>query len=178
MNNRNIFRILFLVVLAFMTITSYLWYRYFHNYELGTLVKETAPDIEIINSGKIDYINAKVGDTDDLIPVYYFRIKNNTANEIVYKILINDVSPSEAEDGCSNDTTFKRDELRYELSMKGKVISKGLLSSLVGDLLSVGMVPANSLNDYSLRVFLADTKLNDTDSLKKHYHFVIDVKVV
>ena len=178
MNRKNILRIIFLVVIAFLTITSYLWYRYFHNYELETLIKETAPDLEITNSGKIDYINAKIGDTDDLIPIYYFRVKNNTNSEMVYKILIKDVNPSEADDGCSSETTFKRDELRYELSMKGKVISQGLLSSLVGDLLTVGTVAGNSLNDYSIRVFLTDMKLNDTDSLNKHYHFVIDVKVV
>ena len=178
MKNKIIFRIGFLCIIAFLIVASYLWYLYFHNYESEVLMKDSLPNLEIINSGKIDYLNARIGDSDDLIPVYYFRVKNNTSNSLSYKILIHDVSADEAGDGCTSDTMFVRKELQFELTLKGKVIAKGSLDEIKDNLLYTGKVDGNSLNDYSMRVWLNSVKNTQDSETNKHYHYVIDVEEI
>ena len=167
----------FLFALAFLIVASYLWYLYFHNYEKDVLTKETILDLEILNSGKIDYVNAKVDDPKDIIPVYYFRIKNNTSNDVSYKVLMRDVSSVEANDGCSDGRLFKREELKYELLLKGRVVASGLLSDIKNNILTMGNVNGNSINDYSMRVWLNDEEGMNVNTIGKHYHYVVDVKV-
>ena len=173
MKNKTIFRIGFICIIAFLIIASYLWYLYFKNYEGESLTTEFLPDLEILNSGKIDYVNAKVNDSDDIIPVYYFRIKNNTDNDISYQVLINDVAADVARDGCTSGTMFKREELKFELRLDNKIVASGVLGDLEKDLLYLDKIGSKKIVDYSMRVWLNDENVTDTN---RHYHYVIDVK--
>ena len=173
MKNKKLFSIGFLCIVVFIGIGAYLWYLYFHEYEGDVLAKNIR--LELVNNGNIDYINAKVDDTDDIIPIYYFRVKNNANTTINYEIVLKEVAPSEANDGCDDSTYLKRDELNYELKLDNKVIKKGLLSSVKNDVLDSNEIKGISSNDYSLRVWLNEEDENTKD---KHYHYIVNLREI
>ena len=163
LNNKTFFRIGFVCVLIFIVIASYLWYLYFHNYEGEMLGKNIA--LEFINSGHIDYVNAQVNDPEEIIPTYYFRVKNNIDKVFKYekKIKKDTKLPS----------TFSEDELMYELKLDNRVIKNGLLSSIQNNVLDANTISGNKINDYSLRIWLADNAIDDAN---KSYHYVVNFR--
>lgn len=173
MKNKKLFTIGFICLIAFIGIGTYFWYLYFHEYEGDVLAKNVR--LELINSGKVDYINATIRDTDDIIPIYYFRVKNNVNMHVSYEVLIKDILPSEAKDGCSDDTYFKREELKYELKLDNKVIKSGLLSEIKDDILDKREINSISSNDYALRIWLNE---EDENTLDKHYHYRVNVREI
>ena len=74
MKNKNIFVFGMIGLIIFIGIASYLWYLYFHEYE-GKLIAQNEDlafmrGVEFVNSGPIDYVNAKTEDDDSIIPIY------------------------------------------------------------------------------------------------------------
>ncbi len=170
MKTKKMFSVGFICLIVVMGVATYLWYLYFHNYEGEVLSKNIR--LELINNGKTNYINAIPNDDESVIPIYYFRIKNNVDSTAKYNVLINDVSASNAGDGCSDANNFKRNELRYELKLDNKVVKTGLLSEVVNNILFTSQIDGNVVDDYSLRVWLdSDTET----SIDRHYHYVIDI---
>ncbi len=171
MKIKNLFKIGFLCVFVFMVVGTYLWYLYFHNYGGDVLAKNVR--LEIINNGRINYINAIPNDSEDVIPIYYFRVKNNVNVPLSFDILINDVSASSANDGCTNENLFKRDELNFELILDNKVIRTGKLSEISEDILDTQELDGSDTLDYSFRVWVNDSVLK---TLGRHYHYVINIR--
>ena len=171
MKSKIAFKIGFLSIIIFILIAAYFWFLYFHN-GLGKEIKENK-GIELINSGNINYVNAGINDPKSIIPVYYFRVKNNLENEFNYAIYLNEVRPSSVNDGCTKETIFSKKELDYELTLDSKIIKKGTLSDLSGNYLNITKVPGKSIHDYSLRIWL-NNKATDIDS--KHYHFIVELE--
>ena len=174
MKNKSIFTIGLICLLIFIGIASYLWYLYFNEYE-GRVVASTEGlefyrGVEFVNSGPINYVNAKVDDDDSIIPKYYFRVKNNAEKDFSYTLNILD---SEGKDGCSSDTRFKRSDLKYELKLDNKVIKSGALDSLTDNILDTNIVKKGSVNDYSLKIWL---KEESADKEKFHYHYIVSLK--
>ena len=174
MKNKNVFIFGMIGLVIFMGIAAYLWYLYFHEYE-GRLINENDEfafmrGVEFVNSGPIDYVNAKTTDDDSVIPTYYFRIKNNSENNFDYEIIIKE---SEGNDGCSKATTFVRSDLEYELKLDNKVVKVAGLDTLKNDVLDTNVIKGNSINDYSLKISL---KPNLVDYENKHYHYVVTLK--
>ena len=68
MKNKNILYIAVLSLFLFVVMASYLWYLYFHDYESKIIASnpkmEFIRDVELINTGGINYVNAKVDDID------------------------------------------------------------------------------------------------------------------
>lgn len=155
----------------FILFATYFWYLYFHEFE--GYVLSTNVRIELINSGHVDYINAIVHDDEKNIPTYYFRVKNSVGLPVYYDILINDVSPSQANDGCSDETLFTRGELDYELKLDNKVLKTGTLSDLKDNILDSNEIENTGVNDYSLRIYLNE---NAKNTLDKHYHYTITLR--
>lgn len=171
LNNKNFFRIGFVCIVIFIVLASYFWYLYFHNYEKEMLGSNVA--IEFINSGHIDYINATTEDPIEIIPTYYFRVKNNINKEFAYLVTFTKVSSSEVSDGCTDATTFDENELMYELKLDNRVIKTGLLSSIQNNILDDNKVLGNKTNNYSLRIWLSE---NAKDYQNKHYHYLVNFK--
>ena len=174
MKNKNVFIFGIVSFIIFMGIASYLWYLYFHEYE-GKLIKENSEyafmrGVEFVNSGPIDYINAKTYDDDSLIPTYYFRIKNNANEDFKYELIIKE---AEANDGCNSYTNFKRNDLDYVLKLDNKLLKEAGLETINNDILDSNVIKANSINDYSLKIKL---KPDLTDYESKHYHYVVTLK--
>ena len=170
MKTRTVFRIAFISILVFVIIGTYFWYLYFRNNEGSFLSNDKG--LELVNSGGIDYINAIPEDDDSRIPIYYFRVKNYQKDAAKYSIVLEDVSPAEANDGCSEGSLFKRSELKYILKFDNKIISKGLVSELVNNVLDTNTVNGESVNDYSIKIYLDE---NTKEYLNKHYHFRVNL---
>ena len=171
MKNKTVFKIAFISLIIFVIIATYFWFLYFNDLE-GSTTKEKIR-LELINNGGINYINAVVNDLEENIPNYYFRVKNNTDDNINYEIILQTVSPREVNDGCSDGTLFNSNELNYELKLDNKIIKTGVLSSLSNSILDGNNVKGNSINDYSLRIWLNEKA---TDTLSKHYHYIVSIR--
>ncbi len=174
MKNKNVLTIAIICLFIFVGIASYLWYVYFHEYERTLIDASPAmkfiKGVELINSGNINYINAKSYDDDSVIPVYYFSVRNHSDKDYNYVILLED---SNGNDGCTPSTRLKRSELEYELTLDNEVIKTGSLDSLNNNVLDKSIIKIGERNDYSLKIRL---KENDTDYENKHFHYVINMK--
>ncbi len=173
MKNRTVFKIAFFSLVLFVIIATYFWYLFFKDYAGENQSQKVR--LELINNGGINYINAVPNDIDSNIPVYYFRVRNNVDEIINYEMSIEDVSPDKVNDGCSSDMLFARNELNYELKLDNKIIKSGVLSELSNNLLDNNEVKANSVNDYSLKIWLNTAA---GDDLLKHYHYVVNIKEI
>ena len=171
MKSKGILQIGFVSILVFIGIATYMWYKFFDEGKGPNLVENIA--IEFLNNGGTNYINATTEDPDDIIPVYYFRVKNNTEEKYSYQVVFKQKKASEIKDGCSEATTFKLDELMYELKKDSRVIKSGLLSELDSDIIDSGEINGNSIYDYSFRVWLRD---DIVDYSTKHFHYVIELR--
>ena len=173
MKNKTVFRIAFISLVIFVLVATYFWFLYFKDYE-GS-IKEEKLRYELINNGGINYINAVPNDLEANIPTYYFRVKNNVNDDIKYEIFLQSVSPSAVNDGCSTDMLFTSSELNYELKLDNRVVHSGNLSTLTNNVLDSNKVSGNSINDYSLRIWLND---NASTNLLKHYHYVVSFREI
>ena len=171
LNSKLLFRIGFASVILFVLVASYFWYLYFHNYEQEIQGKNVA--LEFVNSGHIDYINAQISDPDELIPTYYFQVRNHLNKEFEYDIILNRINPSEISDGCDETTTYKADELLYELKLDNKLLKTGLLSEIKDGILDTNKIKGYKTNNYSLQIRLSDYA---NDNPKMHYHYVVNFK--
>ena len=170
MKTRTIFRVAFVSILVFVIFGTYFWYLYFKN-GAGSMFNGQK-NLLLVNSGNIDYINAVVNDDDSRIPIYYFQVKNNKNTQEKYMITLEDVLPSEVNDGCNDAMLFKREELKYLLKRDNVIVAKGLLSDLTNNILDDSSINALGTNDYSIKVYLNE---DTTNYLGKHYHFRINL---
>ena len=173
MKNKTVFKLAFISLVIFIVVATYFWFLYFKDYE-GSITKELVR-LELINNGGINYINAVPDDLEENIPTYYFRVKNNASESIKYDIFLQNVSPSEVNDGCSDGMIFSTSELNYELKLDNKTIKSGVLSSLNNNALDNNIVSGNSINDYSLRIWLNESA---EDNLLKHYHYIVSIREI
>lgn len=174
LKNKSIFTIGVICLVFFIGIAAYLWYLYFKEYE-GKIIAENdglafMRAVEFENSGPIYYINADVLDPDNVIPKYYFRVKNSSDKDYEYYLYIED---SNGNDGCNANTRFKRSDLQYELRLDNQLLKNGSLDSISDNLLYVNTVEAGKVNDYSLKIWLKDD-VEDYEDL--HYHYIITMK--
>lgn len=174
MKNKGVFTIAMISLVVFMGIASYLWYLYFHEYEQRVIaenkVLEFIQDVELINTGSINYVNANVLDSEEMVPTYYFSVKNKSNKDYNYVIVIEDTTGN---DGCSSATRFTRGELEYELKFDNEIIKTDSLDTVVNNILDGRIVKAGETNDYSLKIKL---KSDDQDYENKHYHYVITMR--
>ena len=174
MKTSKFFKIGFVCVLVLVGIGTYLWYLYFHEYESEVLLTKNVR-LEIINNGRTNYINAVPNDDENVIPVYYFRVKNYVDVPLSYEIYLQDVSPTEAGDGCSWETAFTRNDLDYELKLDNKVVSSGKLSELKKDVLDRQRLDGTDTLDYSLRIWVNKDVIH---TLGRHYHYVVNIREI
>ena len=159
--------------MIFMIILTILWYRYFGDTEKNVLEKNVR--IELINNGKIDYLNAIPLDDIEVIPTYYFRVRNNVDVPVKYEILISDIDSITADDGCMEGGLFTREEISYELFKDNKSIRKGKLSEISDNILLNDEMKGSMTNDYAFRAWLNE---NAKDTIEKHYHYVINIREI
>ena len=174
MKNKSVLTIAVICLFISIAIASYLWYTYFHDYEAKLLDASPAmkfiKGVELINSGSINYVNATTLDNEEVIPTYYFSVKNHSDKDYNYIIILED---SNGKDGCTPSTRLKRNELEYELSLNDEVIAEGGLDTLTNNILDKNIIKINDTNNYSLMIKL---KEHDTGYENKHFHYIINMK--
>lgn len=168
MKNKSVFKIAFISVLIFIIVATYFWYLYFKN-GIGKSLSNNIR-LEIANNGGINYINARYNDPDDKIPVYYFRVNNNSNNNIEYDILFEKTSVS---DGCTESTIFSSDELNYEIKKNDRIVKSGLVSDIKNGVIYSSTVTGNTKDNYALRVFLNEKA---EEKYQNHYHYIINIR--
>ncbi len=174
LKNKSLLTIGVICLVIFIGISAYLWYLYFQDYEGKVIAQDEGLEfmrsVEFENSGPIYYVNASVDDDDKVIPKYYFRVKNSAKKDYEYNLYLED---SEGKDGCSSGTRFKRSDLQYELKLDNKVVKSGGLDTLENNLLDSRKVSKDSINDYSLKVWLKDDYVGKE---QLHYHYIVTLK--
>lgn len=174
LKNKNIFTIAIISFVIFIGIATYLWYLYFHDYETKLREENCTPEfyreVALVNTGNINYIDAKTEDSDVLVPVYYFSVKNSANRDYDYVIVFED---SDGNDGCTKADRLQRDELEYELTFDNKIVKTAGLDTLSNNILDTNVIKAKGTNDYSLKIRL---KNNVTDYQKKHFHYVVNIR--
>ena len=176
MKNKGTLIIAIICFVIFMGIASYLWYLYFHEYEDKLFAENCTPefshDVTLVNTGNINYYDATTEDSDSIVPVYYFSVKNASDKDYKYAIVI---EKADGNDGCTTDTRLTRDELEYELKLDNKIIKKAGLDTISDNILDSNVIKGKSVNDYSLKIRL---KSEDTDYENKHFHYVVNLKEI
>ena len=155
-------------------IASYLWYLYFHDYEAKAILENCKTNfdnaIKLENTGKVNYVDAKAGDSEDVIPVYYFSVKNTSSDDFGYVILLEEI---DGNDGCTYETRLKKEELEYTLKLDNKTINTADLNTISNGMITENTIKGNSVQDYALVIKI---KEGITDFEKKHFHYKINIK--
>ncbi len=174
MKNKNVFTVAIISLVAFMGIAAYLWYLYFHDYEIQAILDNCSTqftsEVELVNTGSVNYTDANPADSSKSIPAYYFSVKNHSDKDLEYIVVLEDV---EGTDGCTEETRLTRDELEYELKLDNKTIKSDDLKNLQNNILDSNTIKSKSTNDYSLIIRL---KGDIIDYQKKHFHYVVTLK--
>ncbi len=165
--------ILGVLLFAFCAIISFLWYRVFREDKIAI----TNLTIALKDGGKgvdIDSLFPKSDVEAQSVPAYSFDITNTGDISGQYEILLED-SVKKDEDGYQAKKFLTRDNLKYELSLNGKVIAKNLLSTIKHNRLDTRIIGANKKNSYRLRIWVPMNAKNWQD---KTYHYRVVVKPV
>lgn len=177
MKNKVVVALLIILIICFSAIAFYFWYNYF--LKLGSDGKLNGMNnsndiVALIDENKI-YITFKDGSE---IPVdvegYKFRIQNNSSKQVRYDLIFEEIAPSVVNDGCTNKTVLRSDELNYQLYYNNEVISKGRVDQISNKVLESRNVIGNSSNSYELKVWLNSSSSNNEG---KHYHYKVSLKV-
>lgn len=174
MSDKKVYTIGVVSLGIFIILAAILWYLYFNNYERKLLSQNESAEfsrgVELVNSGEINYLDATNKDDDSIVPIYYFRVKNNTNKDYDYVLYFENATSN---DGCTPSSTFSRDDLEYELKLDNKVIKKGGLDTLQNNVLDINTITSKGVNDYSLKVRLKESV---TDYSDKHFHYIVTMK--
>lgn len=161
---------------AFIFSASILWYRFFY----------ANPDVNSVGS-----VNIKLNNNNntinegDFIPLddetakgvtpYEFGVENNNDNDTSYVVLLEDSIISD-DATYSSKELLSRNQLRYQLSLNGKVIKCGDLDEIKNNILDTRNIAPSQVNNYQLRIYVAENAQN-TEWQNKYYHFEIKVQM-
>ncbi len=161
---------------VFIFTTSILWYRFF--YGDGSINNTSLINVEISGTNN-------VLDESGLIPVddntalsltpYEFTVTNSSDNDSVYNVLLEDSIISD-DATYSSKELLSRNQLRYQLSLNGKVIKSGDLDEIKNNILDTRSIAPSQVNNYQLRIYVAEDAQN-TEWQNKYYHFEIKVQM-
>ncbi len=165
-----------IALFAFIFATSMLWYRFFYS--------STSNDSSISSiTVQLDDENNTI-DESGLIPLddetattltpYEFSVRNSSDSDYTYNVLLEDSIISD-DASYSSKELLTRNQLRYQLSLNGKVIKTGSLADIKNNVLDTRVLSSSNTNNYQLRIYVAESSQN-TSWQNKYYHFNINVQ--
>ncbi len=177
MKNKVIVPILILFIILFSVISFYFWYHYFlrlgSDGNLSGLDKGNS--IVLKDKNKI-YATYEEGIEEPInVEGYKFTIENNGPMDARYDLIFVEVPPIQINDGCTNKTLLKPQELNYQLILNNEVINDGRLDQIENKIIDSRKIDGKGTNDYELKVWLNSSS---TDNEGKHYHYKVELKVV
>lgn len=177
MKNRINVIVMIIFIVCFCTLAFYFWFNYFIN--LGTNgrlsgVNTQNSTLVFTDENKI-YASFKEGIEEPIdVDGYNFKIENKGNKEVRYELMFTEILPIQVNDGCSNKTTLRADELNYQLSLENKVISQGRVDQIAGKTLDLRTIDGLKTYNYTLKVWLNSSSENNEG---KHYHYNVDLRV-
>lgn len=176
MNKKIMLALGFIIMIVFIVISSYFWYKFF--LDLGS-------DGEITVNGKKHYdvyLNDKnrvhtvySEETNDNVDGYEFHVGNSGVSTAKYRLLIVKLDPSKVRDGCTKATTIDEYDLNYELYFNEVMISGGVLSNVKDGILDEKTINIDEINNYELKVWL-NSNVDNFEGM--HYHYEVDLEVI
>ena len=95
-------------------------------------------------------------------------------SDYTYNVLLEDSIISD-DASYSSKELLTRNQLRYQLSLNGKVIKTGSLADIKNNVLDTRVLSSSNTNNYQLRIYVAESSQN-TSWQNKYYHFNINVQ--
>lgn len=164
-----------IALFAFIFATSMLWYRFFYSStsndnSISSVTVQLDDENNIIDESGLIPLD---DDTAKTLTPYQFSVKNSSDVDYTYNVLLEDSIISD-DITYSSKELLSRSQLRYQLSLNGKIIETGSLDDVKNNILDTRIISSSQTNNYQLRIYLAESSQN-TNWQNKYYHF--DVKV-
>ena len=182
MKNKTLLICAATLLLIFLTYGTYAWYMYFINISgnitsfKNNTISYRIGDIEFKEDGKAVY-DADAESIEDVdiskVPSYDFSVINNGNSTKEYTLYLEDVPVNLVDDGCTEENLLSRQDLKYQLTLNGKVIKEDYLSSIQDNILDTKKIESKKTNSYSLKVYIHDKAIN---WFSKHYHYKVVLK--
>ena len=166
-----------IALFAFIFATSMLWYRFFYNNDTSTSSNVSNVTIQLDDENNVIDENGLIpldDDTARTLTPYEFRIENTSDSDYTYNVLLEDSIISD-DATYSSKELLSRSQLRYQLTLNGKIIKTGNLNDIENNILDTRVISASQTNNYQLRIYLAESTF-DTNWLNKYYHFNVKVQ--
>jgi len=171
-----------IILIVLLIFGTYSWYLYFlrysteHSYSTNNNTSVKVGDIEFKEDGEAVY-DADAKSIEDVevskVPSYNFRVINNGNTSKDYTLLIEDIPANLVDDGCSEDNLLSRNDLKYQLTLNGKVVKEDFLSNIKDNILDTRKIESKKTNSYSLKVYIHE---DAKDWIGKHYHYKVVLK--
>lgn len=165
-----------IALFAFIFATSMLWYRFFYSStsndnSISSVTVQLDDENNIIDESGLIPLD---DDTAKTLTPYQFSVKNSSDVDYTYNVLLEDSIISD-DITYSSKELLSRSQLRYQLSLNGKIIETGSLDDIKNNILDTRIISSSQTNNYQLRVYVAESAQN-TSWQNKYYHFNINVQ--
>lgn len=165
-----------IALFAFIFATSMLWYRFFYSStsndnSISSVTVQLDDENNIIDESGLIPLD---DDTAKTLTPYQFSVKNSSDVDYTYNVLLEDSIISD-DITYSSKELLSRSQLRYQLSLNGKIIETGSLDDVKNNILDTRIISSSQTNNYQLRVYVAESAQN-TSWQNKYYHFNINVQ--
>lgn len=161
------------ILFAFCIATAFFWYRLFRTDKVAV----TNLTIALKDKGKgvdIDHLVPCDDEEAKKTPAYSFDIANTGSSRGRYEVLIED-SIKKDEDGYASKDMLDRSQLKYELTLNGKVIDSNRLSKVKNNVLDSRVIGSKKTNSYTLRIWVP---IDAKNWQNKTYHYKVVVRPV
>jgi len=169
-----------LLLLIFLVFGTYAWYLYFLRASSGFAVNNNSKYLEtsgiIFQDNGHNVYDADAESIEDSkvtdVPAYTFTVTNTNDSKGKYQLYIEDLPANVLNDGCTEETLLNRNQLKYQLSLNGTVISEDFMDKINDNILDSREIEGNKTNKYSLKIYIHDEAL---EWFGKHYHYKVSL---
>ena len=160
-----------IALFAFIFATSTLWYRFFYSStsndnSISSVTVQLDDENNIIDESGLIPLD---DDTAKTLTPYQFSVKNSSDVDYTYNVLLEDSIISD-DITYSSKELLSRSQLRYQLSLNGKIIETGSLDDVKNNILDTRIISSSQTNNYQLRVYVAESA-QKTSWQNKYYRF-------
>ena len=169
-----------LLLLIFLVFGTYAWYLYFLHASGGFTINNNSKYLEtsgiIFQDNGNNVYDTKAESLEDNnishVPSYNFQVTNTNDGRGKYNLYIEDLPVNMVDDGCTENTLLNRSQLKYQLSLNGKIIKEGFMETINDNILDTREIDGHETNNYSLKIYIHDEA---TDWFGKHYHYKVSI---
>ena len=168
MKNKWMICLAFIMIMAFISMSTYFWYKYFWQLDNSKNINGDINEQLVLSNiiGK-PIADNKIYEISDNIPKYKFQIANDYDRDINYILYIYDDFENQ---GFNNTLLLSHDQLNYELKLNGTIIAYGLLSDVENNIIDQRTLAKKMTNNYELKIWINNT---DNSSIKQYSYKIM-----